>query len=357
MAAKRHVIIVGAGIIGASIAWHLARKGAAVTVIGEERGGVATPCSFAWINASWGNPEFYFHFRRRAMAEWKRLARELPGLPLAWCGSLSWDMPAADLETYADEYGRWGYGISRLNREESALLEPGLGEYPDFALHVAEEGAVEPVAAARLLLADAEARGAAFVHATVNGLLQSAGRIVGAVTSEGVLEADHVVLAAGAGSVPIAASAGVTLPLSTPAGLIVHSRPVSKRLNGLVMTPHLHMRQTAEGRIIAGSDFAGGDPGEDHRASAADLFARVKATLIDNVDLKLDFFTVGYRPTPADGFPIIGNAGRPGLYAAVMHSGVTLAPLAGLLAADELVSGQSDESLGPFRLQRFADAG
>lgn len=353
MTAKPHVIVVGAGIIGASIAWHLTRKGATVTVIGEEPGGVATPCSFAWINASWGNPEFYFHFRRRAMSEWKRLAQELPGLPLAWCGGLCWDMPPADLEAYADEYGRWGYGIRRLNREESALLEPGLSEYPDFSVYVAEEGAVEPVAAARLLLADAEARGAKFTAATVNGLLQSGGRIIGAVTSEGIFEADHVVLAAGAGAVPLAASVGVTLPLSTPAGLIVHSRPVSKRLNGLVMTPRLHMRQTAEGRIIAATDFGGGDPGQDHQASAAELFAQVKALLIDNADLKLDFFTVGYRPTPADGFPIIGNAGRPGLYVAVMHSGVTLAPLAGAVAANELLSGESDESLAPFRLQRF----
>ena len=78
--------------------------------------------------------------------------------------------------------------------------------------------------------------------------------------------------------------------------------------------------------------------------------------IIDNGDLKLDFFTVGYRPTPSDGFPILGNAGLPGLYAAVMHSGVTLAPLAGSLAADELLSGKSDESLMPFRLQRFTDA-
>ncbi|MBB3658208.1 glycine/D-amino acid oxidase-like deaminating enzyme [Rhizobium sp. BK650] len=356
MTAKPHVIVVGAGIIGASIAWHLACKGAAVTIIGEKLGGVATPCSFAWINASWGNPEFYFHFRRRAMAEWKRLAGELPGLPLAWCGGLCWDMPPADLEAYADEHGRWGYGISRLNREESALIEPGLTEYPDFALHVAEEGAVEPVAAARLLLADAETHGAKFITATVNGLLKSGGKIVGAVTSEGVFEADHVLLAAGTGTVPIAASAGITLPLSAPAGLIVHSRPVSKRLNGLVMAPLLHMRQTEEGRIIAGTDFGGSDPGGHPQANAAELFARVKAMIVNNADLKLDFFTVGYRPTPADGFPIIGNAGLPGLYAAVMHSGVTLAPLVGLLAADELLSGESDERLTPFRLQRFTAA-
>ena len=41
---------------------------------------MATPNSFAWINASWGNPEFYYRFRVRSMAEWKRLAAALPAL-------------------------------------------------------------------------------------------------------------------------------------------------------------------------------------------------------------------------------------------------------------------------------------
>ena len=38
---------------------------------------------------------------------------------------------------------------------------------------------------------------------------------------------------------------------------------MKKLLNGLVLAERLHMRQTAEGRIIAGSDFGGADPGMD----------------------------------------------------------------------------------------------
>ncbi len=212
MAAKRHVIVVGAGIIGASIAWHLAKAGAAVTVIAEETGGVATPNSFAWINASWGNPEFYFHFRRRSMAEWKRLAAELPGLPLTWCGGICWDLPRDQLEAYAKEHGGWGYEINRIKRLNHRR-EPYLSNAPDFALAVAEEGAVEPVAAARMMLADAEARGAKFIGAAVRSLIRSGDHIAGVVTSQGLIDADHVVLACGAGSVPIAASAGITLPI------------------------------------------------------------------------------------------------------------------------------------------------
>ena len=108
MATSPHVLVVGAGIIGASIAWHLRAAGARVTVVeAGAGGGVATPNSFAWINASWGNPEPYFRLRIRAMAEWRWLAAAVPAIPLAWTGGLCWDLPPARLEAYAREHGAW----------------------------------------------------------------------------------------------------------------------------------------------------------------------------------------------------------------------------------------------------------
>jgi glycine/D-amino acid oxidase-like deaminating enzyme len=351
----RKIIVVGAGIIGAAIAWHLARKGASVTVVATTPGGTATPNSFAWINASWGNPEFYFHFRRRAMAEWTRLAKDIPALPLRWCGGLCWDLPRDELEAYAAEHGAWGYGIKRVGPAESASIEPGLVEPPSFALHVQEEGAIEPAAAANILLADAFRQGAAFLSdVEILRLVIENGNVVGIETTNGVLTADQIVLAAGAGTMSLAASAGIDIPVEAPPGLIVHSKPYRRVLNGLVLADELHMRQTSENRIIAGSDFGGTDPGEMPEKAAEELLAKVKAMLRDADDLELDFFTVGYRPTPKDGFPIVGRVdGVPGVYLAVMHSGVTLAPLVGLLAATEIVDGTDDPSLKPFRLARF----
>lgn len=356
MTEAKQVIVVGAGIIGASIAWHLTVAGAQVTVIAEsERGGVATPNSFGWINASWGNPEPYFRLRTRAMAEWSRLARDLSSIPLAWCGGLCWDLSAADMEIYAKEHSGWGYGIERVDRGEVALIEPNLTELPDFALHVAEEGVAEPVAATKALLADAERRGARILFSTVTALVQSVGKTTGVDTSHGLFAADEVVIAAGVGSPDIAATAGINLPIETPPGLIVHSRPYKKLLNGLVLAERLHMRQTAERRIIAGSDFGGADPGMDAEATARELFAAMKAMLRDSDGLELDFHTVGYRPTPIDGFPIIGRAkGKEGVYIAVMHSGITLAPAVGLFATREILDGKRDTLLAPYGLDRFA---
>ncbi|KAI1080164.1 glycine/D-amino acid oxidase, deaminating [Whalleya microplaca] len=350
-----HVVVVGAGIIGASLAYHLTKKGAKVTIVASELGGVATPDSFAWLNASWSNPKFYFEFRRRSMAGWKQLASELPDLPIQWCGSVTWDLPSDQLETYLSQHSSWGYDIRRIERQAIEEAEPSLepGSVPDWALQVAEEGAVEPVAAARLMIADAEARGASVLTASVTGFIQRDDHIVGVVTSSGPIEADHVVLAAGTGSVPLCASVGITLPVSSRPGLLVHSQPTEKRLKGLVIATKLHMRQTADGRVIAGAEFAGGKPGSDPKATATGLFAKVKGILKESDALEMEFFTVGQRPTPKDGLPILGPSGLKGLTLAVMHSGVTLAPIVGSLIANQVVTGDSDPALSAFTLNRF----
>jgi len=351
----QHIVVVGAGIIGASIARALARTGMRVTVLAEQTGGVATAASFAWINASWGNPEPYFHLRHNAMAEWKKLAVELPGLPVRWCGSLCWDVSPDDLHAYATGHGRWGYDIREVGQEEIARLEPELVDHPKLAVAVLEEGAVEPVAAARLLIADAQAHGATLIDNTsVKMLAEQNGRVIGVKTSAGEISADMVVLAAGSAVEKLAASVGITIPLKTPPGLIVHSRPTRQRLNGLVIAPDLHMRQTMAGRIIAGGDFAGSDPGNDPDATAGALFARVKAMLRRSEDLALEFHTIGYRPTPVDELPIIGRTmACNGLYVAVMHSGVTLAPLVGTMVAGEISTQLPDERLASYRPERF----
>lgn len=354
MSAKS-ILVVGAGIIGASIAWHLAKAGAKVTLLAEgEAGGVATPNTFAWINASWGNPEPYFRLRTRSMAEWTRLAADVPGLPLSWCGGLLWDLPQAELEAYAEERARWGHPIRRVGPDEAARIEPRLADLPPAAVHVASEGVAEPVATTRVLIAAAQALGAELRTGVKVKSLRIAGEAVrGVETSAGFLEADAVVVAAGAATPALAATAGLVVPLETPPGLIVHSKPHATRmLNGLVLAERLHMRQTEEGRVIAGSDFGGADPGADPAGTARDLFAAVQAMLKGSEALDLDFHTVGYRPTPKDGFPIVGPA-RPGLYLAVTHSGITLAPALGLFAAREMLDDIEEPLLAPYRLARF----
>lgn len=356
MAEQPHVIVVGAGIIGASIAWHLARDGARVTLLDADApGGIATRHSWAWINASYGNPEPYFRLRIRSMVEWRRLARDVPAIRLYWLGGLLWDMPADELETYATQHQGWGYGIERVDAAAAARIEPALADPPAFALHVAEEGALEPVPTTLSLLAAALALGADLRSGVaVRSLETSGGRVTGVVTSAGTISADHVVIAAGAATAALAATVGIDVPMSTPPGLLVASKPAPRMLNGLVMAPEMHVRQLEDGSLLAGADFGGSDPGDDARATAHTIFAGLQKMLRGGDALVFDRYRIGHRPMPADSFPIVGPATAcRGLYLAVLHSGITLAPAVGLFAAQEILTGARDPLLSPYGPARF----
>lgn len=354
-----NIAVVGGGIVGASIAWHLSREEANVTIVAEDIGGTATPNSFAWLNAAADNPKFYYDFRHRSMARWRDMVAELPGLPVHWGGSLNWNMPPDELEAYLDEHSAWGYDIVRVSQTEIQRHEPALNDsvLPDWGLYVAEEGAVEAHVAARQLIADAGARGAALLNDRVTGFLKDRdGRISGVVTAAGVeVQADHVVLAAGVGSVPLLAAENVTLPVAGVAGLLVNSRPTGAGLllGGVVNAEQLHLRQTLDGRIRSGSEFSGGDPGDDPQKTAEELFGRVQEAVVGGDELVFDYYTVGYRPTPEDGLPILGSTGLDGLTVAVMHSGVTNAAIVGQLLSQQILTGVSDPALSDFELGRF----
>ena len=72
------VVVVGAGIVGASLAYHLASAGAAVTLVERSRpaSGV-TARSFAWINVIYGNAPTLVGLRNLALADHHRLERGL----------------------------------------------------------------------------------------------------------------------------------------------------------------------------------------------------------------------------------------------------------------------------------------
>ena len=96
---RDHVIVAGAGIIGASIAYHLARRGARVTLLEKEHPAAGTTKnSFAWLNASEKSPRSYYDLNLAGIAGWRRLELDLGGsLPIQWGGGVQWCKPEAQL--------------------------------------------------------------------------------------------------------------------------------------------------------------------------------------------------------------------------------------------------------------------
>jgi glycine/D-amino acid oxidase-like deaminating enzyme len=93
----------------------------------------------------------------------------------------------------------------------------------------------------------------------------------------------------------------------------------------------------------------------DSQAHANALLARATHYLPALAGAQAVPVPVGYRPMPLDGLPVLGFAAAvPNLYIALMHSGVTLAPLVGELASMEIVDGARVEVLQSYRPERFA---
>jgi glycine/D-amino acid oxidase-like deaminating enzyme len=186
-------------------------------------------------------------------------------------------------------------------------------------------------------------------NAHVKYLNEREGRITGVTTAEESLDADEVIIAAGIGSARLLHATGITLKMEQPPGLLVHTKPAPEILKGLIISPEVHVRQTPDGHLIAGSDFSGADPGEDPEQIARGLFAKLQSLLAGGESLTYDRYTVGLRPSLPDGIPALGRPMEmPGLYLAVTHSGITLAPVIGQIVAREILNGERDASLARY---------
>ena len=151
-AKKLRIIVVGAGIVGASMAYHLSRrKDVAVTVLErDELCAGASGHSFAWLNSFGKDPVSYHHFNRRSMDIWDRFARRLGmDLDLHWGGELRWESTperAGALQQRIKQLQAWGYPIRIISSDELRELEPGLSPGPVTTASFSEiDGRVDPL--------------------------------------------------------------------------------------------------------------------------------------------------------------------------------------------------------------------
>ncbi len=353
------ILIIGGGVIGTAIACHAQAGGAQVTLIdaGAPR---ASDASFGWINASFYLSHDHFRLRAEGLEAYRRLSRDLD-LPLTQTGCLSWEFEGAELTRVADELGALGYPVRKVDAAHMAALEPELCGAPEEGLLFETEGVAEPRALVTRLEEAARAKGARVIKGlSATALTLENGRVRGVQTPVGTLWADTIVVAAGTASEGLMATAGVPLPMLPRPAYILETPPRPPMLSRVLATAGGEVRQRANGALVMPTsaahqrdDAAALEDTPDQAAAAAlERLAQVlPAAGRDWAEVRL-----GHRPMPADGLPVIGLA-LPGLYAATMHSGLTLAAITGELAAQEICDGPSNTSqalLASFRPARFA---
>ena len=237
-------IVIGAGVMGASVAYRLAQAGAAVKVLEATRiGGGTSGISFAWTNAHKKPPKPYHDLNVAGMKAHRALADEFGATP--WWhggGSLEWEAESdrtAQAENI-EQLRSWGYAAEWITLRQVQELEPDIdpatiGDAP--VAFFPEEGWLDPVVYAHAMLSAARLRHGANVicGARVVDLIMAGDRVTGVRLADGAqYEADAVVNCAGRWTNEATRDAGLHLPLAPTVGFLVFTPPVAASLSRVV---------------------------------------------------------------------------------------------------------------------------
>ncbi len=356
-------VIIGAGIVGAALADQLAaRRGGDVVLIDRSCPGLGTSrTSFGWLNANKKQPRAYFDFSVEAMRDWSRLAGEF-GEP-SWyqpVGNLAWARSPRAREELAERVDRlqaWGYGAEMVTASRARGLEPSVTIPSDAEIaFFPDEGYVCGCEAAQALVHRATSLGVKLItDAEVSELVVSQNRVTGVrLANKKRIAAATVVCCAGWRSPELLAPLGIDLALvsaSTPGsgtqGLTVTIDGITPRPDRVIHAPELDLRPKGERRLLleandinAQVDMASGNDHLDERAQ--ELLTRAGMLVPGAASATIVEASLCVRPLPLDGHPLVGPVSdQHGLYIAVTHSGLTLAPTLARHVALELLGTES----------------
>lgn len=381
------IIIVGGGIVGATHAWYLAKRGLQVCVV--ERHSVAsgtTANNFSWVNASTKTANAEYHqLNALGVQMYHDLAMEFgadtiglnPAGAIELVADTSPEIFNAAKKT-AERLTALGYPNHWLDGEALRALEPHL-KFPEGAagLLTPTDKFLNAPGFARLLAKELHALGGAVLEncAALELLADDNGKVLGLLTGQGEIKAENVVIAAGPNTPEVLAELtgfdGFNrFPVTKVPGLLVTTAPVAPgTVNHLVYTDlggEFHFFPDFNGGLRIASDDVDGQMIED---ASPENMRRQARVLLDRMQEYLPEFpgaaclddcklAIGVRAYPEDGLTIAGAMpGAEGLFVIATHSGVTLAPALGQLMAEYVDTGVSPTMLQPFSLERLPGFG
>jgi glycine/D-amino acid oxidase-like deaminating enzyme len=367
--------VVGGGIIGSSIAFHLAQAGANVTLFEKAQpASGATQNSFAWLNAFVSDPQ-YRALRLQSLVAYHDLDRRLK-LGIVWGGYLNWAATPSEVESLrasAAQLEGTGHKVRPLNATELRVIAPAIEPGTVAAAFFSQiDGHLNPVEATHRFLDAAQMHGAQVrLQCEVQDVDLKGATLAGVATAQGYVPLDRLIIAAGVDTPALTAPAGLKLRLRHAPGILAHSVPVPIVTRTIFDGPGtLSFKQMANGSIVGTDSLEPPDiavhqeirshavpfPDEALRAMHGNrILSKIGEVLPAAHGVALERLTLGFRPIPIDEFPVVGALPEaPHVHVAVMHSGITLAAIMGRYVAAEVLSGVRVEALAPFRPERFA---
>jgi glycine/D-amino acid oxidase-like deaminating enzyme len=359
------VIVIGGGIVGASVAYGLARKGHSALLLDEgddafraARGNFG----LVWVQGKGPGAPHYARWTMRSAAAWPTLARDLADetgidVQLAQPGGLHVCLLESELaERQTILSGLRAsldieYPFELLDRDATARLCPHIGPEVVGASFGPLDGHVNPLRLLRALLqAFAQRGGRLATGHRVKSITHDAG-VFDVVTEAGRFSAPRIVLTAGLGNRELAPMVGLDAPVAPNRGEIL----ISERLQPFLDHPTAHVRQTGDGGVQLGDSKE--DVGYDDRTARAEL-ARIADRAVRMFPLLSRVNVVrawgALRVMTADGLPIYETSGtHPGAYVVTCHSGITLAAAHADELSNWILGGTQPQEIAPFVAARL----
>ena len=356
------VVVIGAGAIGCSAAYYLARAGARVTVV--ERGEIGREASWAsagMVSAQPPGDDPLSRFYREGAAlfpEFAAAIRAETGIDIGYwrCGSLRLCRNAAEWPAWEAEFQMLrdgGVTVERWSGDEVRSRAPALAPDTAGALYFPTAGQVRPPRFVRALAAGAARHGAHFCTGEpVIGLARAGERVTGIVTPSGTLAAGTLVVAAGAWSGEIARFVPHALPVAPARGQIVLLETMPPRVATLVFDGDFYLTPRPDGKVLLGStvEFVGFERG----TTAEGVHELLRKGLAAAPGLRQSRFVTawaGLRPYGGRDAPLIGPLpGHEEIVLATGHfrTGISPALITGQLVADWITTRQTSIPLAPF---------
>jgi glycine/D-amino acid oxidase-like deaminating enzyme len=375
-------VVIGAGALGASTAYHLARRDVTVTLIDQFAPGSQTsPRAAGLTNTKAAPTEIMARLTDEATETLARFEQETGhALEFHRSGSVKAAYTeVGEARLLADLEVARGLGIAvelispAQARWFAPWFEPGS---PRAIGYVPSDAYLEPSRLPIAYVQLAQAAGAQVVPFTpVTGLLQQDDRVRGVSTPRGHLPADVVVDAAGGWARAVAAQAGIYLPLvpvrhqlftTESIDSVQPEQPIVRFLEASV-----YVRPERGGLLVGGYEDTPlvvdpAERGQSFQISDLELDIGVLRGLVDEVadhvpvlrNAPVAVHRGGLPTMTPDGHPVIGSVpGLAGLFVAsgCCVGGLSLSPSAGRALADLIVDGVCEPDLGPLSVERFRD--
>lgn len=362
--------IIGAGVIGCSIAWRLAQGGLRVVVI--ERGEVGKEASWAaggmlapLAEADQSDEFFQLCIASRAMyADFARELREASGIDIEYRteGTLYLALTDEDEEELERRW-QWqhaaGLNVKKLKADCVRKLEPLVNEELRWALKFPDDHQVDNRRLNKALELAARNSQVVFQPRTEATSIEIANsRVTGVLTSRGRIAAETVILAAGSWSTAISLGLLNHLFRVQPVrGQMVALEMPDPPLQHVIYSRRAYLIPRLSGFIIAGSTTE--NVGYDKRTTAGGIHSILQRAFEIAPALAAQTIAetwAGLRPKAGDDWPSLGADGEvQGLIYATGHyrNGILLTPITAQAISELVLRGASSIDLAPFSPQRF----